>query len=113
MINHVENVGESDFDSKVLGSEVPVLVDFWAPWCGPCRIVGPVIEDLARDHGGLIKVVKVNVDESPALASRYGVRGIPTIALFDGGTLRETLVGARPRADLEGLIGRSVGVAAN
>jgi len=113
MSNHVENADESDFEDKVLGSDVPVLVDFWAPWCGPCRIVGPVIEDLAREHGGFIKVVKVNVDDSPALAARYGVRGIPTIALFDGGALRETLVGARPRADFEGLIGRSMGVAAS
>mgnify|MGYP003572294182 CR=1 FL=1 len=113
MSKHTENVDEKTFDSKVLGSDVPVLVDFWAPWCGPCRIVGPVLDSLAQEHGGVIKVVKVNVDENPALASRYGVRGIPTIALFDRGSVRETLVGARPRADFEGMIGRSVGVAAN
>ncbi len=113
MSENIESVDESQFESKVLHSDVPVLVDFWAPWCGPCRIVAPVLESLAREHGGVIKVVKVNVDDNPALASRYGVRGIPTIALFDGGTLRETVVGARPRADFESLIGRSMGVAAN
>ena len=113
MSKNIENVGESDFQSKVLESDGPVLVDFWAPWCGPCRIVGPVLESLAKEHGGIVKFVKVNVDENPALASRYGIRGIPTIALFDGGAVRETIVGARPRAELEGMIGRSVGVAAS
>jgi len=113
MSEHIENVDEKQFESKVLHSDVPVLVDFWAPWCGPCRIVAPVLESLAQEHDGVIRVVKVNVDDNPALASRYGVRGIPTIALFDGGALRETVVGARPRADLESLIGRSMGVAAS
>ena len=113
MSEHIENVDGSSFQSEVMESEVPVLVDFWAPWCGPCRIVGPVLESLARQYGDVIKVVKINVDENPELATRYGVRGIPTIALFDGGAVRETVVGARPRADLEGLIGRSIGVAAS
>ena len=112
MSEHIQNVDEKDFESKVLESDVPVLVDFWAPWCGPCRIVGPVLESRAKEHGTVIKVVKVNVDDNPSLASRFGVRGIPTVVLIDGGTVRETVVGARPRADFEGMIGRSVGVAA-
>ncbi|MBW2260619.1 MAG: thioredoxin [Deltaproteobacteria bacterium] len=112
MSEQIQNVDEKDFESKVMKSDVPVLVDFWAPWCGPCRIVGPVLESLAKEHGGVIKVVKVNVDDNPSLASRFGVRGIPTVVLVDGGTVRETVVGARPRADFEGMIGRSVGVAA-
>ncbi len=113
MSEHIENVDERQFERRVLESDVPVLVDFWAPWCGPCRIVAPVLESLAQEHDGVIRVVKVNVDDNPALASRYGVRGIPTIALFDGGTLRETVVGARPREALESLIGRSMGMAAS
>lgn len=111
MSENVHNVTEKDFDEKVLGSDVPVLVDFWAPWCGPCRVVGPVLESLAQENSGSVRVVKVNVDENPALAARFGIRGIPTVMLFDRGHHRETLVGARPKSEFERVISRSAGVA--
>jgi thioredoxin 1 len=113
MSKQIENITTNDFEEKVLGSDKPVLVDFWAPWCGPCRIVGPVLEDIARENGEVIKVAKVNVDENQELAARFGIRGIPTVMLFDGGQVRETLVGARPRADFESLVSRAAGMPAN
>ncbi len=88
---------QATFEREVLHAAQPVLVDFWAPWCGPCRIVGPELEALAAQYAGAIKVVKVNVDEAPEISARYAVQGIPTLGLFQGGELTRTLVGARPR----------------
>jgi thioredoxin 1 len=85
------------FATEVLASEVPVIVDFWAPWCGPCRMVGPELEAVAQEYAGRAKVVKVNVDENPEVAARYGVQGIPMIGLFSGGEMKRSVVGARPR----------------
>jgi thioredoxin 1 len=112
MSDVMEEIGERDFDEKVMRSEIPVLVDFWAPWCAPCRMVSPVLESIARDSAGVVKVAKVNVDENQALASRLGIHGIPTVMLFDAGKVRETLVGARPRSEFLALVGRAVGVPA-
>lgn len=92
------DVTTDTFDSVVLGSDKPVLVDFWAEWCGPCRMISPVLEELSNEYGDKITVAKVNVDFEPDLAMRYNVTGIPLVGLFQGGQLVKQLVGARPKA---------------
>ncbi len=94
-------VSDATFESDVLKSETPVLVDFWAEWCGPCKMIGPVLEDLAKDMEGKLKIAKVNIDENPMAPSKYGVRGIPTLILFKGGQIVDTKVGAMPKSQLE------------
>jgi thioredoxin 1 len=96
----VSHVTDTSFDEEVLKSAVPVLVDFWAPWCAPCRAIAPVIEELADDYAGRLKVVKLNVDENPGTAARFGVRGIPNLVIIKGGKVREQIVGAVPKAHL-------------
>ena len=93
--------GSADFAEVVEKSPIPVLVDFWAPWCGPCKIVSPTVEQLAAELAGKLKVVKVNTDEEPALQQRYGVRGIPSLVLIQGGTERDRVVGALGRDALK------------
>ena len=95
----------SNFDQEVLASAVPVVVDYWAPWCGPCRMLGPVIEQIATERAGAVKVGKVNVDEEPALAKRAGVRGIPYVVLYRVGETIAEAVGAQPKAALERSLG--------
>ncbi len=97
----VKEVSKDEFQREVLESDLPVVVDFWAPWCAPCLRVAPELEKLARERDGVLKVVKVNVDEAPEIASSYGVMSIPTIALFRGGQLVARVVGARPKAAIE------------
>jgi len=94
-------VSDATFQQEVLASPVPVLVDCWAPWCGPCRMVGPVVEELARDYQGRFKIAKLNVDENPATAQRYGIQSIPTLLLIQGGREANRLVGALPKAQIE------------
>lgn len=91
------NVNEAAFERAVLQSPVPVLVDFWAAWCGPCKLIAPALDEIAREGAGRVRVAKVNVDENGALAARFGVRSIPALLFFAGGELRETLVGAQPK----------------
>lgn len=93
-------VTDSTFKQEVLDSELPVLVDFWAPWCGPCRMVAPVVDEIAQQYGGQIKVVKVNTDENPSVASQYGIRSIPTLMIFKGGQRVDMVVGAVPKTTL-------------
>lgn len=95
---------EQNFDAEVLQAELPVLIDFWAPWCGPCRMLAPAVAQIAEEYAGKAKVCKVNVDEAPELARRFGIMSIPTVLVFKDGQLTEKLVGLRPKAELEALI---------
>ncbi|NEP17707.1 MAG: thioredoxin [Leptolyngbya sp. SIO4C1] len=93
-------VTDSTFKQEVLESELPVLVDFWAPWCGPCRMVAPVVDEIAEQYDGQVKVVKVNTDDNPSVASQYGIRSIPTLMIFKGGQRVDMVVGAVPKTTL-------------
>ena len=95
---------EQNFEAEVLQSDKPVLIDFWAPWCGPCRMLAPAVAQIAEEYEGKAKVCKVNVDDEPSLARQYGISGIPTVLIFKNGQLTDTLVGLRPKAELEALL---------
>jgi thioredoxin 1 len=97
----VNEVTDATFEAEVLQSELPVVVDFWAPWCGPCKAVEPIFEALASEHADRVRFAKLNIDENVVIASRYGVLSIPTAILFDEGEARESVVGARPRSYFE------------
>ena len=96
-----QNVSDNEWDNEVLSSETPALVDFWAPWCGPCRMVAPVVDELAEEYDGKVKFVKLNTDDNIGTASKYGIRSIPTIMVFKGGEAIEQVVGFRPKSELK------------
>jgi len=100
----VKAVGEKEFKTEVLDSKIPVFVDFWAPWCGPCRMVGPIVEELAKKHKGKMKFVKVNVDDAPKLSAQYKITGIPMMAVFKNGKIAEQVMGAYPKDELDRFI---------
>ena len=104
----VLSVSDDSFEREVLQSDTPVLIDFWAPWCGPCRAIGPVVEDLAREYAGKLKVVKMNVDDNPRTPQQYGVRAIPNLLLIQGGQVKEQLIGAHTKAKLVSAISNVV-----
>lgn len=99
-MGNVLEVSDQTFQQEVLDSSTPVLIDFWAPWCGPCKAIAPVVEELAGTYAGRLKVVKMNVDDNPQTPTRYGVRGIPNLILFKKGQVANQLVGAQPKAHL-------------
>ena len=96
-----QNVSDNEWDVEVLSSDTPVLVDFWAPWCGPCKMVAPIVDELAEEYDGKVKFVKLNTDDNIETASKYGIRSIPTLIVFKGGEPVEQVVGFRPKSELK------------
>jgi thioredoxin 1 len=103
----VQQIGDSDFDSVLNGGK-PVFVDFWAPWCGPCRLIGPIVEELAPSYADKAVITKMNVDDNPMVAQRYGVTSIPTLMMFKNGQLVDRMVGAAPKNALQNFIDRNL-----
>jgi thioredoxin 1 len=105
MSEHVTILTEATFDETVAGSAEPVVVDFWAEWCGPCKMVAPILDEIATEQAGKVKIAKLNVDENPSIAQRYGVMSIPTMLVFEGGEVTKSIVGAKPKAALMAELG--------
>ena len=101
-------VNQDNFEAEVLSAGTPVLVDFWAPWCGPCKAISPIIESLAEEHAGKMKVAKINVDDDGAIAAEYGVRGIPTLVLFQDGEIKGSMVGAATKEKIDAFIDQHI-----
>jgi thioredoxin 1 len=108
MSEHITHVKDADFESEVLKSATPVLVDFWAEWCGPCKAIAPIVDDIAREYGGRLKVAKINIDENQKTPMTYGIRGIPTLMVFKGGKVEATQIGAVGKGQLTSMIDKLV-----
>ncbi|MGE3724429.1 MAG: thioredoxin [Candidatus Sericytochromatia bacterium] len=104
----VKEVNDQNFAEEVLNASSPVLVDFWAPWCGPCRLVSPVVDEIAKEYDGKLKVVKVNTDDNPETATNYHISGIPSLLLFKEGQVADQIVGAVPKAKLSNMVSQHV-----
>ncbi len=105
-MSKVIHIKDENFEREVIESEIPVLVDFWAPWCGPCKMLGPIVEELAEEYAGRIKVAKVDVDKNQQVAAAMGVRSVPMVALFDGKEVVDAMVGVRPKAAIAASLDR-------
>jgi thioredoxin 1 len=106
--NGIIELSDSNFDAEVIKSDVPVLVDFWAPWCGPCRAIAPAVEEISTSYQGKLKVGKLNVDESPQTTMKFGIRSIPTLIVFKGGMAVEQIIGAVPKGEIERVVGKAL-----
>jgi len=104
MSEHIHYVTDGNFEAEVLQSQVPVLVDYWAEWCGPCKMIAPILDDVAKEYAGKLKVAKLNIDENQETPAKFGVRGIPTLMLFKGGNVEATKVGALSKSQLTAFI---------
>lgn len=104
MSERMVHVTDDSFEVEVIGSETPVLVDFWADWCGPCKMIAPILEEISEEYDGRVRVAKLNIDENPNTPPRYGIRGIPTLMLFKGGNVEATKVGAVSKSQLTAFI---------
>jgi thioredoxin 1 len=109
MAGKIVEISDSTFEQEVLQSEVPVLVDFWAPWCGPCRAIAPVVDELANEYADKLKVAKCNVDDNPKTPSRYGIRAIPTLIIFKGGNVSEQITGAVAKSQIAAAVEKAMG----
>jgi thioredoxin 1 len=96
-VNEPININEASFEKAVINSPMPVLVDFWAPWCGPCKMIAPLLDEIAKESDGRFRVTKVNIDDDPALMQRFGIRGVPTLLFFSKGEVRDRIVGVAPK----------------
>ncbi len=108
MSEHVLEFSDDEFDAQVVNAEVPTMVDFWADWCAPCKMLAPAVEALAEENAGRLRVGKLNVDENPKTATRFGIRGIPTLLVFKGGEVVEQIVGVRSKKDLQKIIDQNL-----
>ena len=104
MSDHITNISDSSFEQDVLQADGPVLVDYWAEWCGPCKMIAPILDDVAKEYNGKLKVAKLNIDENQETPAKYGIRGIPTLMLFKGGNIEATKVGALSKSQLAAFI---------
>jgi len=111
-VNEPININEASFEKAVINSPIPVLVDFWAPWCGPCKMIAPLLDEIAKESNGRFRVTKVNIDDDPALMQRFGISGVPTLLFFSKGEVRDRIVGIAPKKTildkLDTLAGHSV-----
>lgn len=108
MSDNIQHVSDDEFEARVLQSELPVLVDFWAEWCGPCKMIAPILDELAREYEGRVIVAKLNIDDNPLTPPRYGIRGIPTLMLFRNGNVEATKVGAVSKSQLAAFIDSNI-----
>ncbi len=102
------HLSDQSFDTEVVKSSIPVLIDFWAPWCGPCRMLAPIIDELAKEYDGKVKVAKINTDENPAVAAKYKISAIPTLLIFRGGQVVDQLVGVHPKPEIKTLLEKAL-----